>query len=146
MENSRNNIAVLIKSVFYVNNFTASQVLNTQCENIHIKSRLHQHYNFHGPTLCMFYKQSNLFDSLSNSVYKKGKSIRVCQLLFFTKFICFYWLFWFQFSFYLFTFDFSFDLILVSISFLLQFIFQFQFGFSFYFLGPGAIFFCKVNQ
>ena len=35
------NTEVLIKSVFYVNNLTPNQELNTWCEIIYIKSRLY---------------------------------------------------------------------------------------------------------
>ena len=87
------NTEVLIKSVFYVNNLTLNQELNTWCEIIHIKSRLHQNYSLHGLTPCTFYKQANLFRCLSKSVYKHWMPFVFVSITFFSTKVLFVYLF-----------------------------------------------------
>ena len=45
----------------------------------HIYYYKYQICNLHAHTLCIFYKPSNLFDLLSKSLSKQGKSVLVSQ-------------------------------------------------------------------
>ena len=95
-----------MKSVFYVSNLTPS-IKRLPWDYPHKKQvvlALHLHWS----TVFIFYKQSNLFDSLLKSVYKHEKPILVCQH---------YFLFWQRF------FYFSLFLLVVLVSILVLFLY-----------------------